>query len=85
MCVQFHRLYVHEARVSDVQLKHHPHWKPSRSPRALPVRPWGKAVTSAGDPRGRLLTKDSSFPVLMAMADSRAPVVEKVQQLPQPP
>lgn len=85
MYVQFHRPYVHEAGVSDVWPKHHPHRKPSRSPRAHPVRPRGKAVISAGDPRGRLLTKDSSFPVLMAMADSRAPVVEKVQQLPQPP
>lgn len=31
------------------------------------------------------LTKDSSFPPAMATADSRAPVVEKVQQLPQAP
>lgn len=31
------------------------------------------------------LTKFSSFPVFMAMADSKQPVVEKVQQLPQEP
>lgn len=45
----------------------------------------GQSHTSAGDLRGSLLTKDNSFPLWMAMADSRAPVVEKVQQLPQPP
>lgn len=36
-------------------------------------------------PYGQLLTNKSILPVLMAMADSRAPVVEKVQQLPQLP
>ena len=52
---------------------------------ALSARPQGRAMTSAGDPGGGLLTKESNFPLLMAMADSRAPVVEKVQQLPQLP
>lgn len=36
-------------------------------------------------PRGWSLTRKGNFPVAMATADSRAPVVEKVQQLPQPP
>lgn len=48
----------------------------------------GQTMTFAGGdphPCGQLLTKESIFPVLMAIADSRAPVVEKVQQLPQPP
>lgn len=34
---------------------------------------------------GKSLTRESSFPVAMAMADSKQPVVEKVQQLPQGP
>lgn len=34
---------------------------------------------------GKSLTRESSFPVAMAIADSKQPVVEKVQQLPQTP
>lgn len=35
--------------------------------------------------KGKLLTRERSFPVAIAMADSKQPVVEKVQQLPQAP
>lgn len=34
---------------------------------------------------GKSPTRESSFPVAMAIADSKQPVVEKVQQLPQAP
>lgn len=40
-----------------------------------------RALPAAGTP----LTRESSFPVAIAIADSRHPVVEKVQQLPQGP
>lgn len=40
-----------------------------------------RALPTAGTP----LTRESSFPVAIAIADSRHPVVEKVQQLPQGP
>lgn len=35
--------------------------------------------------RGESVTRETSFPVLMAVTDSKHPVVEKVQQLPQSP
>lgn len=82
---------VHKVRTLEVQLK----WlakalkEPKAHAGALPVRAPGKAVSlqevALPQPCGRVLTKESSFPLAMATADSRAPVVEKVQQLPQPP
>lgn len=33
----------------------------------------------------KFVTNDKSFPVAIAVTDSRQPVVEKVQQLPQAP
>lgn len=62
--------------------------KEPEGPGRLPCQASGQSrdLQEATQPRrGQLLTKDSIFPVLMAIADSRAPVVEKVQQLPQPP
>lgn len=44
-----------------------------------------RAAAGALPAAGTSLTRESSFPVAIAIADSRHPVVEKVQQLPQGP
>lgn len=50
-----------------------------------PPAPLAPSCSPRGSKPRTPLTRDSSFPVAMAIADSKQPVVEKVQQLPQGP
>lgn len=60
---------------------------PDRSGLALLAAPadnWKQDLPSVHR-KGKSLTRERSFPVAIAIADSKHPVVEKVQQLPQGP
>lgn len=50
-----------------------------------PPAPLAPSCSPKGSKPRTPLTRESSFPVAMAIADSKQPVVEKVQQLPQGP